>query len=85
MWKFADLKQALFLIKSVALKRADWIFLERFSSFLDYPNLTTLPIGSVHNVDEWTFLRHYGTERLIISLVGKLYQAGDNLGENTSS
>ena len=49
---------------------------ENLLPYRDYPNLTTLPIGSVHNVDGWTFLSHYGTERLIISLAGKVYQAG---------
>ena len=55
---------------------------ENLLPYRDYPNLTTLPIGSLHNVDGWAFLNHYGTERLIISLAGKVYQAGDNLEEN---
>ena len=28
------------------------------------------------------FFEHYGTERLVISLDGKIYQAGDDLEEN---
>ena len=30
--------------------------------YKEYPNLTSLPIGSVHNVDGWGFIKHYGTE-----------------------
>ena len=40
--------------------------------------------GSVHNVDGWGFIKHYGRERLVISLDGKIYQAGDNLEENVN-
>ena len=36
----------------------------------------------MHTVNGWSFLKHYGTEKLLISLEGKLYQAGDNLEEN---
>ena len=35
-------------------------------------------------MDGWGFVKHYGTERLVISLDGKIYQAGDNLEENIS-
>ena len=38
----------------------------------DHSNLTTLPIGSVHTVDGWLFQKHYGTDRFLISLGGKL-------------
>ena len=55
---------------------------ENLLPYKDYPNLIALPIGSVHNVDGWGFLKHYGIERLVISLDGKIYQAGDNLEEN---
>ena len=55
---------------------------ENLLPYKDYPNLIALPIGSVHNVDGWGFVKHYGTERLVISLDGKIYQAGDNLEEN---
>ena len=50
--------------------------------YKDYPNLTALDIGSVHNVDGWGYVKHYGTERLVISISGKIYQAGENLEEN---
>ena len=52
--------------------------------YKEYPNLTALPIGSVHNVDGWGFIKHYGTEKLVISLDGKIYQAGDNLEEQVN-
>merc|ERR1711867_156536 len=55
---------------------------ENLLPYKDYPNLIALPIGSVHNVDGWGFVKHYGTERLVISLDGKIYQAGDDLEEN---
>ena len=57
---------------------------ENLLPYRDYPNLTTLPIGSVHKVDGWGFLKHYGTDRLVISLEGKVYQAGENLEENVN-
>ena len=46
---------------------------ENLLPYKDYPNLIALPIGSVHNVDGWGFLKHYGIERLVISLDGKIY------------
>ena len=52
--------------------------------YKDYPNLTALDIGSVHNVDGWGYVKHYGTERLVISISGKIYQAGENLEENVN-
>ena len=55
---------------------------ENLLQYKDYPNLIALPIGSVHNVEEWGFVKHYGIERLVVSLDGKIYQAGDNLEEN---
>ena len=60
------------------------ILRENVLLYKDYPNLIVLPIGSVHNVDGWGFVKHYGTERLVISLDGKIYQARDNLEENIS-
>ena len=36
----------------------------------------------MHKVDGWGFLKHYGTDRLVISLEVKVYQAGENLEEN---
>ena len=41
-----------------------------------------MPIGSVHSVDGRGFIKHYGRERLVISVDGKIYQAGENLEEN---
>ena len=38
-----------------------------------------MAIGSVHNVEGWSFIQHYGTDRLVVSLDGKIYQAGDEL------
>ena len=55
---------------------------ENLLPYKDYLNLTTLDIGSVHNVDGWGNIKHYGTERLVISLDGTIYQAGENLEEN---
>ena len=55
---------------------------ENLLSYKEYPNLTTLPIGSVHKVDGWGVVKHYGNDRIIISLDGKLYQAGEHLEEN---
>ena len=52
--------------------------------YKEYPNLTSLPIGSVHNVDGWGIIKHYGTERLVIALDGKIFQAGENLEENVT-
>ena len=52
--------------------------------YKDYPNLSAVPIGSVHIVDGWGFIKHYGRERLVISLDGKIYQAGENLEENVT-
>ena len=44
------------------------ILRENLLLYKDYPNLIALPIGSVHNVDGWGFVKHYGTERLVLSL-----------------
>ena len=57
---------------------------ENLLRYKDYPNRIALPIGSVHNVDGWGFVKHYGTQRLLISLDGKIYQAGDNLEEQVN-
>ena len=35
----------------------------------------------MHNVDGWGYIKHYGTERLVVSLDGKVYQAGKYLEE----
>lgn len=55
---------------------------ENLLPYTEYPNLTTLPLGSVHNVDGWGVIKHFGRDRLIISLEGKHYQAGESLEEN---
>ena len=55
---------------------------ENLLPYQDYPNLNALPIGSVHNVDGWGFVKHYGRGRLVISLDEKIFQAGENLEEN---
>ena len=55
---------------------------ENLLPYQEYPNLITLPLGSVHNVDGWGVLKHYGRDRLIISLDGKHYQAGESLEGN---
>ena len=55
---------------------------ENLLPYKDYTNLIALPIGSVHNVDGWGAIRHYGAERLVILLDGTIYQAGENLEEN---
>ena len=36
----------------------------------------------MHKADGRGLVKHYGYERLLISLEGKLYQAGENLAEN---
>ena len=33
-------------------------------------------------MDGWGFIKHYGTDRLVVSVDGKIYQAGENLEEN---
>ena len=43
-----------------------------------------MPIGSVHNVDGWGIIKHYGTDRLVVSVDGKIHQAGDNMEENVN-
>ena len=55
---------------------------ENLLPFHEYPNLSTLHIGSVHNVDGWGFVKYYGRQRLLISLDGLIYQARDHLEEN---
>ena len=57
---------------------------ENLLPYKDYPNLTSLPIGSVHNVDGWGIIKHYETERLVVSVDGKIHQAGDNMEENVN-
>jgi hypothetical protein len=35
----------------------------------------------VYNVDGWGYITHYGTERLVVSVDGKIFQGGDDLEE----
>ena len=35
----------------------------------------------MHNVDGWGYIKNYGTERLVVSVDGKVFQAGDDLEE----
>ena len=55
---------------------------ENLLPYQDYSNLATLQIKSVHNVDTLGFVQHYGRERLVVSIGGTIFQAGDDLEEN---
>ena len=57
---------------------------ENLLNYREYPNLAYSPVGSVHNVDGWGYIKHYGTERLVVSLDGKIFQGGDDLEEKVS-
>ena len=57
---------------------------ENLLNYREYPNLAYSPVGSVHNVDGWGYIKHYGTERLVVSLDGKIFQSGDDLEEKVS-
>ena len=54
---------------------------EQFLNFREYPNLTYLTVGGVYNIDGWGYISHYGTERLVVSVDGKIFQGGDDLEE----
>ena len=54
---------------------------ENLLSYREYPNLISLGVGSVHIVDGQGYINHYGTERLVVSLDGHIFQAGDDLEE----
>ena len=54
---------------------------EQFLNFREYPNLTYLTVGGVYNIDGWGYISHYGTERLVVSADGKIFQGGDDLEE----
>ena len=54
---------------------------ENLLPYQDYSNLATLQIKSVHNVEAVGFVQHYGRERLVVSIGGKIFQAGDDLEE----
>ena len=57
---------------------------ENLFNYKEYLNLTSLPVESVCNVDGWGYIKHYGTERLVVSVDGKVYQAGKYLEENVN-
>jgi hypothetical protein len=57
---------------------------ENLLNYREYPNLTSFPVDSVCNVDGWGYIKHYGTERLVVSVDGKVYQAGKYLEENAN-
>ena len=54
---------------------------EHLLNYREYPNLTSLPVGGVYIVDGWGYITHYGTERLVVSADGKIFQGGDDLEE----
>jgi hypothetical protein len=54
---------------------------ENLLSFREYPNLISLGVGSVHIVNRQGYINHYGTERLVVSVDGHIFQAGDDLEE----
>ena len=35
----------------------------------------------MYNIDGWGYISHYGTERLVVSVDGKIFQGGDDLEE----
>ena len=37
---------------------------ENLPNYREYPNLISLGVGSVHIVDGWRYIIHYGAERL---------------------
>jgi hypothetical protein len=57
---------------------------EHLLNYREYPNLSSFPVGSVHNVDGWGYINHYGTERLVMSVDGKVFQSGDDLEEKVA-
>ena len=50
-------------------------------NYREYPNLISLGVGIVNTVDGWGYINHYGTERLVVSVDGQIFQAGDDLEE----
>ena len=48
-------------------------------NYREYPNLISLGVGIVNTVDGWGYINHYGTERLVVSVDGQIFQAGDDL------
>ena len=57
------------------VKNATIIPRENLLNYREYPNLVTFPVDTVCNVDCWGYIKHYGRERLVVSVDGKVYQA----------
>ena len=58
--------------------------IENLLNYREYPNLTSFPVDSVCNVEGWGYIKHYGRERLVVSVDGKVFQAGKHLEENVN-
>ena len=54
---------------------------ENLLSYREYPNLISLGVGSVHIVNGHGYINHYGTEKLVVSVDGHIFQAGYDLEE----
>ena len=54
---------------------------ENLLPYREYQNLSILPIGYMYKVDGVGMIKHYGTERVVLSIGDKIYQAGDDLEE----
>jgi len=57
---------------------------EHLLNYREYPNLASLPVDTVCNIDCWGYIKHYGRERLVVSVDGKVYQAGKYLEDNVN-
>ena len=57
---------------------------ENLLNYREYPNLISFPVDTVCNVDGWGYIEHYGRERLVVSVDGKVFQAGKHLEENVN-
>ena len=57
---------------------------ENLLNYREYPNLTSFPVDSVCNVEGWGYIKHYGRERLVVFVDGKVFQAGKYLEENVN-
>ena len=58
---------------------------ERLVNYREYTNLNQLPIGSVHTIQAIGYVNHYGTERLVVKVRDKMYQAGDDLEDKVTA
>ena len=52
---------------------------ENLLPYREYDNLIVLPTNIMHKIESIGYINHYGTERLLVSIGGKLYQGGDDL------